>query len=227
MGQHALLLTLLLGTSLHSKFLWVSCLLLTSVFLVGYFFQVAHWSVKERVLFLGWKSLLFGSLTAPKSHWYPEVRQEINGLIFRFRYSGHIRFKEPRESWCMRDLGLLLWCWLQWSKVLETAPKINIEMVRLIQRKPTHCFPSRHAIGSQGTSEIWGWSYDSIFCTKEYYKIIRPGCLSNILQWLLLVVFPVWPGSPSNDPWSSQCQLLSFLCFWHSLSLAWSGGHES
>lgn len=133
MGQHALLLTLLLGTSLHSKFLWVSCLLLTSVFLVGYFFQVAHWSVKERVLFLGWKSLLFGSLTAPKSHWYPEVRQEINGLIFRFRYSGHIIFKEPRESWCMRDLGLLLWCWLQWSKVLETAPKVNIEVVRLIQ----------------------------------------------------------------------------------------------
>lgn len=33
----------------------------------------------------------------------------------------------------MRDLGLLLWCWLQWSKVLETAPKVNIEVVRLIQ----------------------------------------------------------------------------------------------
>lgn len=104
------------------------------------------------MLFFGWKSLLFGSLTAPKSHSYPEIRLEISGLIFRSRYLGHVRFKKPRENWYMRDLGLQYL--LQWSKALETAPKINtLEMVRLIQRKPTHCFPSRHATGSQGTSE--------------------------------------------------------------------------
>lgn len=59
-------------------------------------------------MFFGWKSLLFGSLTAPKSHLYPEVHLEISGLIFRFRYAGHVRFKKPRESWYTGDLGLLV-----------------------------------------------------------------------------------------------------------------------
>lgn len=153
MGQHALLLTLLLGTFLHSEFLQVGCLLFISVFFVGYFLQFVRWSVKEKLLFFGWESLLFGSHTAPKSCLYPEVLQEISGFISDNQDT--LRFKNSRKGWCMSDPGLLpFWYCLWWSRMLEIAPKLAIwKRVRLTWRKPTPSLPSRCVAGSQGTSE--------------------------------------------------------------------------
>lgn len=131
MGQHALSLTLLLGTSLHSKFLWVGCFLLTSVFLVGISFKMLIGVWRRQRCSLG-GSLFCLALTQHLNHAY--IQRYLRRWVVSssdWNNQDTLGFKNSREGLHRSDPGLLLfWYWLWWRRVVEIAPKVWERVVR-------------------------------------------------------------------------------------------------
>lgn len=131
MGQHALSLTLLLGTSLHSKFLWVGCFLLTSVFLVGISFKMLIGVWRRQHCSLG-GSLFCLTLTQHLNHAY--IQRYLKKWVVSLSDPNNqdtLGFKNSREGLHTSDPELLLsWYWLWWRRVLEIASKVWERVVR-------------------------------------------------------------------------------------------------